>query len=54
MTTFRLSKWAIKKIDKIRQSFLWKGSVDSKAGAIVWSIGSVCNRPRNCVALVFW
>jgi hypothetical protein len=32
MTLFPLSKWAIKRIDKIRRSFLWQGSEDAKSG----------------------
>ncbi|KAF8701016.1 hypothetical protein HU200_033908 [Digitaria exilis] len=32
MTVFSLSKWAIKRIDKIRRSFLWKGSQEAKGG----------------------
>jgi hypothetical protein len=32
MPVFPLSKWAIKKIDKIRRSFLWQGNEDAKGG----------------------
>jgi hypothetical protein len=32
MTVFPLSKWAIKKIDKIRCSFLWQGNEDARGG----------------------
>jgi hypothetical protein len=32
MTVFPLSKWAIKKIDKIRPSFLWQGNEDVRGG----------------------
>jgi mannosylglycoprotein endo-beta-mannosidase len=39
LTVFRLQKWAIKKIDKLRRSFLWKGSVDANGGhcLVKWS-----------------
>lgn len=30
MTSFTLSKWAIKKIDRIRRNFLWKGASDAR------------------------
>jgi hypothetical protein len=32
MTVFPLSKWVIKKIDKIRRGFLWHGSDDVRRG----------------------
>lgn len=32
LTVFRLPKWAIKKIDKLRRSFLWKGEAEAKGG----------------------
>jgi hypothetical protein len=32
MTTFQLSKWAIKQIDKICRNFLWTGSKDARGG----------------------
>jgi hypothetical protein len=32
MIVFPLSKWAIKKIDKIRRNFLWHGSEDTRKG----------------------
>jgi hypothetical protein len=32
MPVFPLSKWAIKKIDKIRRSLLWQGNEDAKGG----------------------
>jgi hypothetical protein len=32
MTVFTLSKWAIKKIDKIRRNFLWQGSENARGG----------------------
>jgi hypothetical protein len=31
MTAFTLSKWAIKRIDRIRRNFLWKGSEEATA-----------------------
>jgi len=30
MTMFELKKWAIKKIDKLRRGFLWKGKAEAK------------------------
>jgi hypothetical protein len=32
MTSFPLSKWAIKRIDRIQRNFLWKGSDDPRKG----------------------
>jgi hypothetical protein len=32
MTVFSLSKWAIKRIDKIRRNFMWNGSEDTRRG----------------------
>jgi hypothetical protein len=32
MTVFPLSKWAIKKIDKIKRNFLWHGSEETRKG----------------------
>jgi mannosylglycoprotein endo-beta-mannosidase len=32
MTVFRLQKWAIKKIDKLRRNFLWKGMAEANGG----------------------
>jgi hypothetical protein len=31
-SVFSLSKWAIKRIDRIRRNFLWKGSEDARGG----------------------
>jgi hypothetical protein len=30
MTVFQLSKWAIKKLDRIRRQFLWHGSQETR------------------------
>ena len=32
LTIFRFQKWALKKIDKLRRSFLWKGAADANGG----------------------
>ena len=32
LTVFNLQNWAIKQIDKIRRSFLWKGDADAGGG----------------------
>jgi hypothetical protein len=32
MTVFQLSKWAIKKIDKIKRQFLWHGPDEHQRG----------------------
>jgi hypothetical protein len=32
ITAFPLQKWAIKQVDRIRRSFLWKGSADANGG----------------------
>ena len=39
LTIFRLQKWALKKIDKLRRSFLWKGAADANGGhcLVNWS-----------------
>ena len=39
LTTFRLQKWTIKEIDKMRRGFLWKGTADAKRGQCLvnWS-----------------
>ena len=39
LTIFRLQKWALKKMDKLRRSFLWKGAADANGGhcLVNWS-----------------
>lgn len=32
LTVFASKKWAVKRMDKIRRGFLWKGSDDAKGG----------------------
>jgi len=32
LTVFRMQKWAIKRIDKLRRNFLWKGSTEANGG----------------------
>ena len=32
LTVFQLRKWAVKRIDKIRRSFLWKGTPEANGG----------------------
>jgi hypothetical protein len=32
MSVFQLSKWTIRRIDKIRRNFLWKGSEEARGG----------------------
>jgi hypothetical protein len=32
LTVFALKKWAIKKIDKLRRAFLWKGASEVNGG----------------------
>ena len=32
LSVFALKKWAIKKIDKVRRSFLWKGAANANGG----------------------
>jgi hypothetical protein len=46
MTMFQLSKWAIKKIDRIRPRFLWFGSDDARSGHYLVNWSQV-QRPRN-------
>jgi hypothetical protein len=35
LTVFRVQKWSIKKIDKLRRSFLWKGA-KKQMGGTAW------------------
>ena len=46
LTVFRLQKWAIKKIDKMRRGFLWKGTEEAQGGhcLVQWAR---CLRPKN-------
>jgi hypothetical protein len=46
LTVFSLQKWAIKKIDKLRRGFLWKGSDEAKGGhcLVQWAR---CLRPKK-------
>ena len=39
LTVFRLQKWALKKINKLRRSFLWKGTAEVRGGhcLVNWS-----------------
>jgi hypothetical protein len=46
MTVFPLSKWAIKKIDKIRRNFLWYGYEEPKGGHCLVSWKRV-QRPKK-------
>ena len=43
LTVFSLKKWAIKKLDKIRRSFLWKGTEDANGGhsLVTWRKASI-------------
>lgn len=34
LTVFALKRWAIKRIDKIGRSFLWKGTDEANGGAL--------------------
>lgn len=46
MTVFSLSKWAIKRIDRIRRNFLWKGSEEARGGHCLVNWRRV-QRPRQ-------
>ena len=46
LIVFKLQKWAIKKIDKLRRSFLWKGSTDANGGHCLVKWSKVM-RPKN-------
>jgi hypothetical protein len=52
-SVFALKKWAIKKIDKVQRSFLWKGAADANGGhcLVRWAKTS---RPKKLVGLAFW
>lgn len=48
MTIFKLSKWAIKAIDRFRRSFLWKGkNPDQVAGGHCLVNWRMCLQPRK-------
>ena len=36
LTVFALRKWALKKIDRLRRGFLWRGEQNRQMGDIVW------------------
>ena len=36
LTVFALRKWALKKIDRLRRGFLWRGEQNMQMGDIVW------------------
>jgi hypothetical protein len=42
LTSFILTPWAIKKIDKLRRSFLWKGDKDAKGGHCLFNWKTCC------------
>ena len=46
LTVFALNKWAIKKIDKLRRGFLWKGAAEANGGhcLVRWA---KCLRPKK-------
>jgi hypothetical protein len=46
MSVFQLYKWAIRRIDKIRRNFLWKGSKET-CGRHCMSVGRRYNAQRN-------
>ncbi|WVZ54663.1 hypothetical protein U9M48_005428, partial [Paspalum notatum var. saurae] len=46
MTVFPLSKWAIKKIDKLRRNFLWKGSEEARGGHCLVNWLRVCRSKK--------
>ena len=46
LTIFPLAKWAQKKLDRIRRSFLWKGKDDANRGHCLVNWQRVC-RPTH-------
>jgi len=46
LTVFAPKKWVIKRMDKIRRSFMWKGSLDANGGHCLVSWAKV-KRPKN-------
>jgi hypothetical protein len=47
---FDLKKWSIKKLDKIRRGFLWKGSEEEKGGHCLVHWAKV-QKPKQLVGL---
>jgi hypothetical protein len=45
MTSFTLSKWVVKRIDRIRRNFLWAGSEEARVGKCWVNWSRVC-RPK--------
>ncbi|WVZ77668.1 LOW QUALITY PROTEIN: hypothetical protein U9M48_025509, partial [Paspalum notatum var. saurae] len=37
LTVFRLTNWAFKKMDKIRRSFLWRGTENANGATVYWT-----------------
>uniref|UniRef100_A0A0A9E3B5 Reverse transcriptase domain-containing protein n=1 Tax=Arundo donax TaxID=35708 RepID=A0A0A9E3B5_ARUDO len=42
LTVFTMSKWTIKKIDRIRRNFLWRGSEEANGGHCLVNWKRVC------------
>jgi hypothetical protein len=42
VTVFSISKWAVKKIDRIQRNFLWKGSENARGGHCLVNWRRVC------------
>ena len=43
LSVFALKKWALKRIDRVRRSFLWKGAVDANGGTLLGTVDQ--NKP---------
>ena len=43
LSVFALKKWALKWIDRVRRSFLWKGAVDANGGTLLGTVDQ--NKP---------
>jgi hypothetical protein len=53
LSVFAPKKWFIKRVNKIRRGFLWKGSEDANGGT-AWSTGRRCRGQRSWVVWVCW
>jgi hypothetical protein len=52
LTIFKMPRWAHRRIDRFRRSFLWKGEDPNKVqGGHCLVNWKTCTRPRKCVCV---